>query len=151
MNQCVQAYLSTLPTCHQFVLVVAPEFGEGEYSCSIILPANDLLAWYRKDVEQTFVYSWDAKLRRRALPLWLEQACPEDGGITELPSGAFHDIRGSITDWVEEGHAHVWCYHCESWADDIAMSRTDESQIGNLSRSWTDLWFCNQGVSGQLK
>ena len=145
MNQDVQAYLKTLPICHQFILVAAPEFGEGEYSCGVILSAHNLLAWYRREAEETTIYSWNAKVRRRALPLWLEEADINDEEVVDLPRSAFHDIRGFIDDWVEAGQAHVWCYHCKSWVNEVAMSKMDEIHIGNLSSSWTDVWFCNHG------
>ena len=145
MSQGIQAYLDTLPMCHQFVLVAAPDFGEGEYFCGVTLPASDLLAWYRKEAEHTTIYFWDANVRRRAMPVWLEHAHTNDGEVTDPPRNAFRDVRGYIADWVEVGQAHAWCYHCESWVDEVAMSKTDESHFGNLSSSWTDLWFCNQG------
>jgi len=145
MEQSVQAYLSALPTCHQFVLVADPELGEGEYFCSVILSASDLLAWHRKEAETTTVYSWDRKVRRRALPLWLEHARIQDGEVVELPRNAFRDIQGAIADWVEAGQAHVWCYHCESWVDDLAITKEDEIDMGPLGRSWTDLWCCGNG------
>ena len=145
MDQAVQAYLDTLPICHQFVLVADPDLSEGEYFCGVILPASDLLAWYCEEPEQTTIYSRRAKVRRRAMALWLEQAHTNDGEVTDLPRNAFHDVRGYIADWVEAGQAHAWCYHCESWIDEVAMSKTDELHLGKLGSSWTDLWFCSQG------
>lgn len=109
------------------------------------MSAHELLTWYLKEAETTTIYSWDAKVRRRAMPLWLEQARTGDGQVTYLPRRAFCDVRGSIADWVEAGQAHVWCYHCECWVDEVVMSKTDESHLGRLGSSWTDLWSCHQG------
>jgi len=145
MDREVQVFLETLPPCHQFVLVASPELGEGEYSCGVVLSAHELLAWYRKEAEMTTIYSWDAKVRRRAMPLWLGQARANDGQVTDLPRSAFRDVRGFIADWVEAGQAHVWCYHCESWVDEVIMSKTDESHLGRLGSSWTELWYCTEG------
>ncbi len=145
MDKEVQAFLETLAPCHQFLLVASPELAKGTYSCGVVLSAHELLAWYRKEADKTTVYSWDAKVRNRAMPLWLEQARINDGKVTDLPRSVFCDVRGSIADWVEAGQAHVWCYHCESWVDDVAISKTDESHLGRLSSSWTDVWFCALG------
>jgi len=141
MERDIQIYLNALPTCHQFVLIAAPEFGEGEYDCGITVPASKLLALYREEIERTIIFSWDGKVMRRALPLWREQASINDGGVTSLPKDAFRDIRGSIPDWVKAGKAQVWCYSCKNWVADITITKKDESQIGNYSRSWTDLWY----------
>jgi hypothetical protein len=138
-------YLSTLPTCHRFVLIAAPEYGEGEYNCGITVPAIKLLTLYREEIERTTIFSQDSKVRRRTLSLWLEQASTNDGEVTSLPRDAFRDIRGSIPDWVKADKAPVWCYSCENWVTGITMTKENESQIGNLIFVWTDLWYCSRG------
>jgi len=145
MEADTRTYLSTLPTCHQFVIIAAPEFGEGEYDCGIIVPASKLVALYCEEVEQTTISSWASKVLRRALPLWLEQASTNDGEVVSLPKEAFRDILGSIASWVKAEKAQVWCCSCENWVSDIAMTKEDEGQIGNLLFAWTDLWYCNNG------
>jgi len=145
MERDIKIYLSALLPCHQFVLIAAPEFEECEYDCGIIVPASKLLALYREEVEQTTLCSWDGKVMRRALPLWLAQASINDGEVTSLPRDAFRDIRGSISDWVKADRVHVWCYFCGNWVTGIAITKKDESQIGNFSYAWTDLWHCSKG------
>jgi hypothetical protein len=145
MEADTRTYLNALPTCHQFVLIAAPEYGDGEYDCGITVPAIKLLGLYREEIKRTTIFAWDSKVRRRALPLWLEQASTNDGEVTSLPRDAFPDIRGSIPDWVKADKAPVWCYSCENWVTGIAMTTEDESQIGNLIFVWTDLWYCSSG------
>lgn len=140
-KQEIQNFFVNLPKCTGTVLIADPTHGDGEYRCSITIPANELIIWAQSYLESTTMTEFN-KLTVRLFKAWLAQADVNDERTTHLPEPLYRHINAVIPDWISSGKATVHCHSCNQTVTDIAFEETDRWQIGERYRFWTELWHC---------
>lgn len=137
-------YFSRLPLCRGTILIADPTFGDGEYQCSVTIPAHALLDWTKNQAERT-IMRWPDEMSWPFFQQWLSEAEPANARVNPLPKRYFQSIQPEMAEWVMNGKAQVWCRSCDGAVADITSAEIDNDNAGNSYYWWTSVWHCPAG------
>lgn len=135
-------HLLTLPRCTKSVAIINSSYGAKEYSCEVIVTANDLLPWAEHHSSTVWSACNKDQAARKTLPLWLRTADATQDKVSRLAPPLYRIVEPYTLDFIEKGIAKVFCYECEKQVPYVNTHVHDRKVLGDWV-SWVSEWKCD--------
>lgn len=144
LEKAVSSYLLKLPRCSKKVVIMSPKYGQADYSCEIVMAAEDLMPWSEHHADAVWSLSQEVQIARKALPLWLREANLKDDSASYVHHFIYEVLRPYVSDFISDGTASIYCTECQSFVADVKMEKLNYKKAADWSW-WTDVWTCPKG------
>ena len=146
LKRAVGRYLLEMPRCPARIVVASPRYDSMHYRGEVLADARALLPWAEHHANAVWSCRPEEQAARRALPIWLRGADPNDQGPGYPPAPFISVLDAYVQDFLTNGVAKAVCGECGHVSAVLDMRRLDERRAGFWSW-WTAEWW---GECGHL-